>query len=62
MPSAVAPVWAARIRGDAKALKRATLRQEQLLERSQQTPDELAAAIRTPPRPLRNQPVSLPGR
>jgi predicted nucleic acid-binding Zn ribbon protein len=50
LPAAVAPVWAARVRGDDKALRAATLKQEQYLERTGQTPHELAATIRTPAR------------
>jgi hypothetical protein len=42
-----AGVWAARVRGDDRALRAATLRQERFLERTGQTPQELAAIVRT---------------
>jgi hypothetical protein len=44
----VAAVWAARIRGNEKALKFAMLKQEQYLERTKQTPDQLAETTRKP--------------
>jgi hypothetical protein len=44
----VRPVWAARIRGDDEALKRAMVKQEEFLERTRQTPDQLAATTRKP--------------
>lgn len=58
LPPVVAAVWAARVRGDAKALKSAMLKQEQFLERTKQTPDQLAETTRKPPdvfRPLNAQ-------
>lgn len=58
LPPEVAQVWAARVAGDGEALTTAMLRQEQSLERTRQTPQELAATIGKPTSAL--GPLSVP--